>query len=509
MGGVSQQVEQEPLGKGGLRAASGPRQGLGRRAYGLRLPSLVAFGVFALALPGACDRRGRGAEAPAAKAEPPLSPSEKSLARAEDGARRAHEAATEHARLAKAIEDRLPEGKARDKNLQLLQAAQETVRRSAADAEEAVSRARLLIGFDRLGGPNSHMNQDEIGRLADRAELDATELERRQQVLAKALAKLEQQEPASPTPGESVDAKSCANGAITCSAPTPYCCKHLNADYESDGGGQCVAARGDCQSDKLACKSDADCPPGDANSNLEGCPPESGECWYTFRHSEQEQRASAKFTEEYNESLNCGSVVDCDRFCRRDLKGHPNLLSSACTRLIDAAEQLINGSEGPTSVARGAAIAAKHCDAEPLPAGGARPAQAKACEMAAWAYNSSRDVNRNLALAARYYERAYKLSGDGRDFRGAFEMTCAVETWSARRREPDMDEWCNHGVPRRRWATLAYSPEDPRRRFEYDECSEAMRNVGCTGVNVGRAAGIRLPKGQELKSAYCCRGARP
>ncbi|MEI9937287.1 MAG: hypothetical protein WDO69_08670 [Pseudomonadota bacterium] len=167
-------MEQEPLGKGGLRAASGPRQGLGRRAYGLRLPSLVAFGVFALVLPGACDRRGRDALAPAAKAEPPLSPSEKSLARAEDAARRAHEAATEHARLAKAIEDRLPEGKARDKNLQLLQAAQETVRRSAADAEDAVSRARLLIGFDRLGGVNSHMNQDEIGRLADRVELDAT-----------------------------------------------------------------------------------------------------------------------------------------------------------------------------------------------------------------------------------------------------------------------------------------------------------------------------------------------
>ncbi|MEO8900310.1 MAG: hypothetical protein ABI627_02200 [Polyangiaceae bacterium] len=496
---------------------------------------MAVAGVLALALSGACGRDGRGAGSPSANTEPRLSPSEKGVARAEAAARRALNAAAEHARLTKAVADKLADGGVRRQHPQLLLLVPDpeqdelSVTHSVIDAERAAAQARFLLGFEHKDDGYPNRETDNIAPQADQAELDVAEVEQRNEQLAKALARIEE---AAPSPSALASGlKSCANGTVVCGGPTPFCCRFVGADFQPDGRGECVADYGHCNTTEFACTSEhPDCPTtqgivpvaceDDDDSRGETlaangapvftcAPGRACHCKFQILPGEGRVEAEEKWSEEYNQSLSCKDIPDCEHFCSRDLKASPKLLSSACARLTDAAEKLVNGSDGPAGVVRGVALAAKECDAPLLPAGGARPAQAKACEMAAWGYNSSRDVNRNLALAARYYQRAYQLSGDVRDFRGAFEMTCAAETWSPGRREFDMDEWCNHGVPRRHWAMLAYSPEDPTRRFENDECSEALRNVGCTGVNVGRRAGIKLPEGQELKSAYCCRGERP
>ena len=487
---------------------------------------LTLFGL-AGALSSACKHRD-----PNTPGDEALSPSERSFRKTVEAAGRAEEGAAEHARLAKAIAARLADSITRGTGLQQLRDSQDSASRSATDASDALVRARYLIKLETGGVVPRGRAKAELRELAARAELDATEVERRKQALEKTFAGLKQAEPSSPSPvPEPMAVKSCATGAVACEAPTPYCCRLAGADFQPDGRGECVAGFDQCSTAEFACTSGhKDCPNTQGIVSL-GCendddpeaetvdangadvfrcdPGRPCHCKLRYLPGEGRVQMEEQTFKEYNESLGCGSLADCERFCRRDLKGSPKLLSSACVRLVDAAEKLVNGSEGSAGVGRGVAVAAKTCDAELVPPGGARPAQAKACEMAAWGHNSSRDVSRNLTLAARYYERAYKLSGDARDFRGAFEMTCAVETWSPGRREFDMDEWCNHGVPRRNWATLAYSPEDPTRRIESDECFEAMRNVGCTGVNVGPRAGIKLPEGQELKSAFCCRGARP
>jgi hypothetical protein len=413
-----------------------------------------------------------------------------------------------------------------------LQDSQDSASRSATDASDALVRARYLIKLERDGAVPRGRAKTELQELAARAELDATDVERKKLTLENALAKLKQAEPPSPAPvSKPVAVKSCANGGAVCEAPTPYCCRRVGADFQPDGRGECVADYHHCDTTEFACTSEhPDCPTTqgivpvaceddddsrgetlDTNgASVFTCAPgRACHCKFQILPGQGRIQAEEQWSKEYNESLECGNIADCERFCRRDLKESPKLRSSACARLVDAGEKLINGSEGPAGVVRGVGAEAKFCDAELVPPGGARPAQAKACELAAWGYTSSRDVRTNFAKAARYYKRACELSGSDADCVGARGAECIIKDWTPSRRAPDMDEWCNRGIPRERWDSRAYSPDDPTRRYDYDVCFQALRVAQCTGVNVGPRAGIKLPEGQELKSAFCCHGERP
>ncbi len=154
------------------------------------------------------------------------------------------------------------------------------------------------------------------------------------------------------------------------------------------------------------------------------------------------------------------------------------------------------------------AALAQVCDLSLVALGGARPAQMKACQLAAWGAAFSKNAKRDFSKAERYYRRACDLGSDDACV-GAKGAACIVQTWSPQRRAPEMDQWCNHGVPPDRWYSRAYRPLDPTQRVESDACFAPLHNATCTGVNVGPAAGIKLPGGQELKSAFCCHGERP
>jgi hypothetical protein len=54
--------------------------------------------------------------------------------------------------------------------------------------------------------------------------------------------------------------QSCATGAEACATPTPYCCTTLGSNSQPDGGGECVATFGECESGLFACREVAQCP---------------------------------------------------------------------------------------------------------------------------------------------------------------------------------------------------------------------------------------------------------
>lgn len=330
------------------------------------------------------------------------------------------------------------------------------------------------------------------------------------------------------TEGASTTPKGCAQGGIVCPSSKPFCCKSVDDVGDYDGHSECVATYDDCSSTEFACtRENRRCPStkgivptGCADSDpkhqlvdasgesLPDCAPgRMCRCEFRFVRSEAYHQNEEEALRSYEESRNCTGIEDCERFCRRDLKDHPKLASSACDRLVDVTEGLVHGSSGASANTRRVALLGELCR-WPLPEGGARTMQARSCNIAGWGSVFARDVGRDYSKAARLYRRGCDL-GNEDACAGAEGVTCIVDTWSSQRRAPNLDRWCNYKLPAKYWTRRAYLPENPGQRLELDHCFQPLRTAGCTGANVGESEGIKLPVGQSMQSAYCCAGERP
>lgn len=414
-----------------------------------------------------------------------------SLERAQSAARRARRGADEHVDLANTIAARLEAGPERDRKLGVLREQRARVDEAARDAELSASNALHLANY----GGHGSATEEQARALAARAEQDLAEVEKHVRALKSVAAKLDGGDP---SVADTQPAAGCVDGSVACSAPTPYCCMTLGKDSRPSGGGRCVAAMDDCKGQTFACRSHDQCPSEYGVSSQCGqfdeaaCPPPGPcECTFLFAKSDETRQGEQQALQQFQESNSCVNVADCERFCRRDLKESPKIRSGACDRLVNLAEQMANGVSGPAGVAQGLAIAGKVCDADLVPAGGAREHQERACRMAGLAFAAGQSVKLDVVKAARFYKRACELTNAGSDCDRARITACGVETMTRARRAPRLDSYCDSGRGK------AYLPADPSEPLYRDACADAMRSFECRGTIAGE------------KHVYCCPADNP
>ncbi len=177
-------------------------------------------------------------------------------------------------------------------------------------------------------------------------------------------------------------------------------------------------------------------------------------------------------------STDCDGEQDCLRECETGD-------SSACARLFALGDANLRGENGPEGMRRAATLFKKACEHD----------VAEGCNALGFLYGKGQTVSRNFALARQYFAKACELSHNRGHCANAEGATCLANTMTASRRRPALDPYCNPRGGRPGFGPIrAYSPEEPTLRIEGDSCFDAMRTIGCTGVNVAT-------KGE---SAYCC-----
>jgi len=176
---------------------------------------------------------------------------------------------------------------------------------------------------------------------------------------------------------------------------------------------------------------------------------------------------------------NCSTLQACAHECRKGDAG-------ACEPLLKLAEKTFKDEADPKGAAKAIPYFMIAC----------QKGHAQSCMGLGYAYGSGTGVARSFKSSAKYFGKACDVTGEDDECIEAKWSGCVAETWTPARRSPAMDRYCNPVAGRPgKGPVKAYSPADPTKGVEWDECSPAMRAVGCTETSSAKLQ----------RSAYCCR----